>query len=81
MGRLVNEGDGVYEHVNSFMKIVVVNKQPHLCLFALREILPGMELRYDYGNPDQEWRKVRDLSISSKTDLELVYSQLSRYTQ
>ena len=59
LGRLVNEGDGIYEPTNSVMKIIRVDNKPRLCLFATRTILPQMEVRYDYGCPDQEWRKVR----------------------
>jgi len=43
------------------MKKVVVDEEVHLCLFALRNIGPGEEIRYDYG-PDtggtMHWRKV-----------------------
>jgi len=43
------------------MKKVVVDKDVYLCLFALRNIGPGEEIRYDYG-PDtcgaMHWRKV-----------------------
>jgi SET domain-containing protein len=32
------------------MKIIVCNGYPRLCLFALRDIDAGEELRYDYGD-------------------------------
>ncbi|KAJ8017776.1 hypothetical protein HOLleu_44588 [Holothuria leucospilota] len=38
------------------MKKRVFKGQPHLCLFALREIHSQEELRYDYGQPDLPWR-------------------------
>ncbi|KAJ8043849.1 hypothetical protein HOLleu_11127 [Holothuria leucospilota] len=39
------------EHIvpNCKMVIVVVDKDPHLCLFAAKEIPPFTELRFDYG--------------------------------
>jgi hypothetical protein len=36
-----------------------IKNKVHLCLFALRNIKPGEEIRYDYGpdNGDMPWRK------------------------
>ena len=42
---------------NCFMTIVVVDKFPHLCIFAKRDIRTNEELRYDYGDPKLPWRK------------------------
>ena len=41
------------------MKKVIVNNQPKLCLFALKEIDEGTEIRYDYSGPSSvlPWRK------------------------
>nr|XP_043892514.1 uncharacterized protein LOC122776179 [Solea senegalensis] len=39
------------------MKRVIIEGKPHLFLFALREILPGEEITYDYGGKDWPWRK------------------------
>jgi len=43
------------------MKKVERDGDVHLCLFALQDIEPGVEIRYDYG-PDtsgaMHWRKV-----------------------
>jgi len=43
------------------MKKVEVDGNIHLCLFALRDIYPGQEVRYDYW-PDTcgsvPWRKI-----------------------
>jgi len=42
------------------MKMVEVDNKPHLCLFALKDLVPGTELRYDYGDGNYAWRiKVR----------------------
>ena len=46
------------------MKLVIVENQPRLCLFANRDIEKGEELRYDYGEPDLPWRTVYDLMIT-----------------
>ncbi|XP_051964148.1 N-lysine methyltransferase KMT5A-A-like [Xyrauchen texanus] len=53
LGRLVND-----EHKNPTckMRTVEVKKKPHLCLFAVRDILPGEEITYNYGDSDWPWR-------------------------
>ncbi|MBN3310325.1 KMT5A methyltransferase, partial [Amia calva] len=51
-GRLVNDDP----MPNTKMKKLVVKNRPHLCLFALRDILPGEEITYDYGGHDLYWR-------------------------
>ncbi|XP_028275106.1 serine/threonine-protein kinase PAK 1 isoform X25 [Parambassis ranga] len=53
LGRLVND-----EHVNpnSKMKTIKVDEKPHLCLFALKDISPGEEITYNYGDSDWPWR-------------------------
>lgn len=58
MGRMINDaaiGDAMQ---NCIMKIVEVDKSPHLCIFASRNIQQGEELRYDYGVATLPWRKV-----------------------
>jgi SET domain-containing protein len=39
------------------MRKIVVDGTPHLCIFALKDIHEGSELRYDYGVPEAPWRK------------------------
>jgi hypothetical protein len=56
MGRLVNDIDWQTK-ANCVMKVVMVKNVPYLCLFATKDLEPGMELRYDYGDPEQPWRK------------------------
>ncbi|XP_058232049.1 histone-lysine N-methyltransferase set-1-like [Hemibagrus wyckioides] len=53
LGRLVND-----DHINPNckMKRIIVEGKPHLCLFALRDILPGEEVTYNYGDGDYAWR-------------------------
>lgn len=53
MGRLVND-DAV--NPNSQMKVTRVDGRPHLCLFALKDIGPGEEITYNYGDSDWPWR-------------------------
>ena len=52
LGRLVNDS----ATPNCVVKKVVVHSLPHLCLFALKDITFGTELRYDYGVKDLPWR-------------------------
>lgn len=46
-GRLVND---CHRSPNAVMKVIVDNLgSPHLCLFAVNDILGGQEIRYNYG--------------------------------
>ncbi|KAG1971958.1 N-lysine methyltransferase KMT5A [Pimephales promelas] len=53
LGRLVNDET---KDPTCKMRTVEVSGKPHLCLFAVRDILPGEEITYDYGNSDWPWR-------------------------
>ncbi len=53
LGRLVNDD---HKKPNCKFKIKAVNNHPHLCLFAIADILPGQELTYNYGTSDWPWR-------------------------
>ncbi|XP_026106554.1 uncharacterized protein LOC113078455 [Carassius auratus] len=46
------------------MRTVEVSRKPHLCLFAVRDILPGEEITYNYGDSDWPWR-VKPLNKAS----------------
>lgn len=48
--------DSPRDKANSIMKKVAINGKIYLCLFAIRDIDIGTELRYDYGVPDLPWR-------------------------
>lgn len=41
-------------------KVVGPDGRPYLCLFATRDIEPGWEIRYDYGETEKKmwWRKM-----------------------
>ena len=54
LGRLVND-----DHIkpNCKIKAIDVGGMPHLCLFALRDIAPGEEITYNYGDSDWPWRR------------------------
>lgn len=54
LGRLVND-----DHIkpNCKIKTIDVGGMPHLCLFALRDIAPGEEITYNYGDSDWPWSK------------------------
>ncbi len=57
LGRLVNHGNKVLR--NSHMKMIQIDSTPTLCLFALRNIVAGEEILYDYGIAEKElpWNK------------------------
>nr|XP_024655137.1 histone-lysine N-methyltransferase set-1-like [Maylandia zebra] len=53
LGRLVND-DNV--NPNSKMTVTRVDGRPHLCLFAIKDIGPGEEITYNYGDSNWPWR-------------------------
>lgn len=55
---MVNDASPGSKEENVVLKIVVANKNPHICMFAKRDIEIGEELRYDYNDPNLPWRKV-----------------------
>lgn len=59
LGKFVNDSC----HGNSVMQKIVVEKQPKLCIFALRDIENGEEITYNYGASGLWWRKVSYFSI------------------
>jgi uncharacterized UBP type Zn finger protein len=73
LGRYVNDE---HRKPNSVMKKIVHRDTVHLCLFALRNIEAGDELRYDYG-PDKNnampWRKKKSCKVQ-RSELKVVSS-------
>ncbi|XP_065682695.1 uncharacterized protein LOC124816730 isoform X1 [Hydra vulgaris] len=61
LGKMVN--DSTINFANSIMKRIVISSCVHLCLFALKSIDIGTEIRYDYGDHDElmHWRKQKSL--------------------
>jgi len=57
LGRFVN--DAPRRQANCYTKAVAVGPDPHVMIFAAKDIFPGEELRYDYQVPDLPWRKVK----------------------
>ena len=51
MGRLVNHSK---KAPNVISKVIEVKECPYLCLMADRDIEPGEELQYDYGDRKAE---------------------------
>ena len=54
LGRFVNDS----VKGNCVMKKEVFQGVPHLCLYAIRDIPYGEELRYNYGEEGLQWRKL-----------------------
>ncbi|XP_059372850.1 uncharacterized protein LOC132110302 [Carassius carassius] len=61
LGRLANDET---RNLTCKMRTVEVSRKPHLCLFAVRDILPGEEITYNYGDSDWPWR-VKPLNKAS----------------
>ncbi|KAI4822623.1 hypothetical protein KUCAC02_008155 [Chaenocephalus aceratus] len=53
LGRLVNDD---HRNPTAKMRQLSVQGKPHLCLFADRDISPGEEITYNYGDSDWPWR-------------------------
>lgn len=70
-------GDGLERFVNDAvacvanckMRAVIIEKNPHLALFATKVIQPDEEIRYDYGIPDLPWRTVVSVLLRFLADL------------
>ena len=69
-GRLVNDSAK-----NANAKVVVImNETPHLCLFAVKDIDPGTEIRFSYGagGPSKyPWRR----SLANKVCVCFIWSE------
>ncbi|PIK37005.1 putative N-lysine methyltransferase SETD8-A-like [Apostichopus japonicus] len=64
MAKMVNDD---WREPNCKVKKETVDGKPHLLLFAIRDILPGQELRYDYGKEDAPWR-MQDADVELEDD-------------
>ena len=53
LGRYVNDSTKPNVKIDKLLQGTTV----HLCMYALTDILPGTELRYNYNAPDLWWRK------------------------
>ncbi|XP_068188438.1 uncharacterized protein [Antennarius striatus] len=66
LGRLVNDD---HRRPNCKMKKIDYEGEPHLCLFALRNISPGVEITYNYGESSYPWRSkesIEELNTSQR---------------
>lgn len=63
--RYANDAPKTETECNAVMKMKVFNNYPRLCLFALRAIKAGDEIRYDYGEDEKSlvWRKKVSLNF------------------
>lgn len=56
VGRMINDSESNY--ANAKMMVVQVERKPHLCLFAQKDIEENEEIRFDYGVADLPWRQM-----------------------
>ncbi|XP_076743235.1 histone-lysine N-methyltransferase Set8-like [Maylandia zebra] len=71
LGRLVND-DNV--NPNSKMTVTRVDGRPHLCLFAIKDIGPGEEITYNYGDSNWPWRSKKSNMVASQAVDEIAAS-------
>lgn len=48
----VNDAD---KTANSVMKLKVFHEKEYLCLYAMKDIQPGEEIQYNYGDKENLW--------------------------
>ncbi|XP_035859486.1 N-lysine methyltransferase KMT5A-A-like [Sander lucioperca] len=65
LGRLVND-DNI--EPNSRMRTITVEGQPHFRLFAVKDIRPGEEITYNYGDSNRPWRSKVQKEICYRDD-------------
>ncbi|XP_060737697.1 uncharacterized protein LOC132853771 [Tachysurus vachellii] len=65
LGRLVNDD---HRNPNCKVETIIVNGTPHLCLFSIRDIFPGEEVTYNYGDSSWPWRS-RELRDETSVEL------------
>ncbi|KAM9439593.1 uncharacterized protein Hap1MRO34_000076 [Clarias gariepinus] len=65
LGRLVNDE---YKTPNCKMKIIGVEGKPHLCLFSIKDIAPGEEISYNYGDSNWPWRTLMNRSVPRRNE-------------
>ena len=46
------------KRANCVIKKLMIDRSPHLCIFALKDLSLDEELRYDYGTAGLPWQKV-----------------------
>lgn len=64
LGKFVN--DSPRRYANCTAKAMLIDQQPHVLLFACKDIPAGSELRYDYGGGNLTWRKVCQSHVSKQ---------------
>ncbi|XP_058254847.1 uncharacterized protein LOC131359209 isoform X2 [Hemibagrus wyckioides] len=77
LGRLVNDDI----NPNAKVKVISINRIPHLCLFALRDIQPGEEITYDYGGYDLPWRRGTWLCMENSSQFDNNEETLGQHEQ
>ena len=80
LGRLFNDEE---KRPNAVMKKIVTNTRVSLCLFALRNISAGDEIRYDYGPDDGKmyWRQTQQsCRLTPNQSIEVVKCDTVKHT-
>jgi SET domain-containing protein len=69
--------DAPASECNSVMKLKVFNDSEYLCLFATKDINPGDEILYDYGDTKNLWwRKKVNFNNFNNLSLSFIISSL-----
>ncbi|XP_033114799.1 uncharacterized protein LOC117115204 isoform X2 [Anneissia japonica] len=72
LGRFANDAVGPLQ--NSYVKKILINGLPYLCLYAKKQISVGEEIRYDYGNQFAPWRTA--IQCPEETDAMILLQSL-----
>ena len=76
IGKIVNH---TTKRNNCQMRVVELDFQPHLCLFATRDIKCGSELRYDYGVKDLPFLDADEVSLKLMVKISTIKSYKFSY--
>ncbi|PIK51101.1 hypothetical protein BSL78_12013 [Apostichopus japonicus] len=69
VGRMINDSES---NANAKMMVVQVERKPHLCLFAQKDIEENEEIRFDYGVADLPWRQMNPVYPARSSDSESI---------
>lgn len=53
--RICHFANDADKDANSVMKLKVFNDKEYLCLYAVKDIRPGEEIQYNYGDKENLW--------------------------
>eukprot|EP00105_Crassostrea_gigas_P015548 XP_011432573.1 PREDICTED: N-lysine methyltransferase KMT5A-A isoform X2 [Crassostrea gigas] len=72
----VNDAD---KTANSVMKLKVFHEKEYLCLYAMKDIQPGEEIQYNYGDKENLWWRSKNLRMMTVMILMMIHLISGRF--